>query len=150
MQYTIPISLEASQTISKKLLIATTSTNYSDIVLTMNESMKCKQFPSYYLITKHRPELENGVVKILPKYEHLLSDKLMNARMVERSENDNDYSRKKVKIKSKYYSKIKGGFGMNYDILVRKICNYDLPIDCSTFIIFDSFDGANHLENYRR
>ena len=35
---------------------------------------------------------------------------------------------------------------MNYDILVRKICNYDLPIDCSTFIMFDSFDGANHLE----
>ena len=83
MQCTIPISLEASQTISKKLLIATTSTDYSNIVLTMNESMKCKQFPSYYLITKHYPELENGVVKILPKYEHLLSDKLRNARLVE-------------------------------------------------------------------
>ena len=35
---------------------------------------------------------------------------------------------------------------MNYDILVQKICNYNLTIDCSTFIMFDSFDGANHLE----
>lgn len=144
-----PISIEDSYTISKKLLMATNSTDYNNVVSSLNELMHSKLFLSYYLMTKHRPKLENSMVEFLPQYKYLLMEKAMELRMVEHSENANDFSGKKNKVKSRYYSKIKGRFGVNYNLLVKKISSYNLNIDCSSLIIFDSFDGANHLETVK-
>ena len=126
--------------------MATNSTDYNSVVCSLNQPLHSKQFPSYYLMTKHRPELENSTVQLLPKYEHLLTDSSNPTRMVERSNNENDYSSKKLKVSKRYYSRFKGGFAQNIDLLRKKIDSYNLPIDCSDLILFDLFDGANHLE----
>ena len=42
---------------------------------------------------------------------------------------------------------MKGEFSQNCDLLLKKIESYDLHIDCTDLIMFDSFDSTNHLEN---
>ena len=55
-------SQEDRETISKKLFIATNTTNYYSIVLSLKNGSYSKLFLSYYLMTKYCSELENTVV----------------------------------------------------------------------------------------
>ena len=58
---------------SKKILIATNSIDYNNVISSLNKSLESKVFLSYYTIIKYQLELENRSVLFLPKYEHLLS-----------------------------------------------------------------------------
>ena len=49
--------------ILEKLLIVTNSTDYSSIILSLNNSLSTNVFLSYYLATKYQPALENGILK---------------------------------------------------------------------------------------
>ena len=55
-------------------------------------------------MTKHHPELDNGVVQLKLKCTHLLTDNNNDTRIVQRTADENDYSRKKIKVKKRYYS----------------------------------------------
>jgi hypothetical protein len=126
--------------------MSTKNIDYNDLVSTLNHSMNSKLFLSYYLIMKHRPVLDSEIVEFIDKFKYLISDKDKATRIVERSQDTDNYTGKKNKIKNRYYERIKGGFGINYNLLVEKIKRYNLGIDCSSFLVFDSFDGANYLE----
>ena len=140
------ISSKDRDEISQKVLMAANSTDYSSVISSLNNALSTNVFPSYYLATKHRPELENGIVNFLNEHVHLLSKKAENQRMVERSDCNTDFEGKKNKISSRYYSKIKGGFATNYSILLNKLRKCNVSFDSSSIVMFDSFDGANHLE----
>ena len=105
-------SHEDRDAISKQLLMTTNTTNYNSIVSSLNNGSHSKQFQSYYLMTKYCPELDNGVVQLKLKFIHLLTDNNKDTRMIQKSADENDYSRKKIKVKKCYYSQLKGGFSL--------------------------------------
>jgi len=98
------------------------------------------------MITKHCPELDNRIVEFNNKFLHLLPKSDRNKRMVKRSDNDDDFLGKKNKIKAQYFLKIKGSFRKHYKIMVDKLANMNKSVDISCLIVFDSFDGVNHLK----
>ena len=137
---------EQSKGLSQKLLMSTNSSDYNMIRQTINETVNQKFLPSLHMITKHRPELDNGIVECDDKFLHILPKSDRNERMVERSDNDDDFVGKKNKIKARYFSKIKGGVRKYHEIMVDKLAIMNKSVDMSRLIAFDSFDGANHLE----
>ena len=78
------ISSQDSYNFSKKLLMSINNIDYNNLVSTLNHSMNSKLFPSYYLITKHRPVLDSGIIEFIDQFKHLISDKDKATRMIER------------------------------------------------------------------
>ena len=54
--------------------------------------------------------------------------------------------RKKVKIKDKFFSKIPGEYDKTCELLTDKINKRFPSKNAQKLLVFDSFDGSNHLE----
>ena len=66
-----------------------------------------KSLPSHYMATKHRCQLDSGVISLSSKHEHSLSDK-DKCHLIEKNNVADDYEGKKIKSKRNYFSKIQG------------------------------------------
>ena len=59
---------------------------------------------------KHRLKLENGIVKFATKFKYLLHQEDRQGRIVAHSTDENNFTKKKLKVKKQHYSKLKGDF----------------------------------------
>jgi hypothetical protein len=100
--------------------------------------------PLFYIATKHYVSLESREIDLLPKFIHLLPSK--DKDRIKKLKDSNDHAGKKQKVKAKYYSKIMGGYTKIYELLISKLCKRVEYHLLNRIVMFDSFNGANHLE----
>ena len=62
------------------------------------------------------------------------------------SNNTHDFFGKKNKVKKCYYTKIEGGYLKVHSLLVENLQRRKTNTNLKSLVIFDNFDGANHLE----
>ena len=137
---------EKKNVLVKTLLLETTQKAYGVLRDSICHlcSMSIESLPSYYMATKHRVPLESGEIDLLPEYLPLLPSKDRDA--IKKSNDAQDFLGKKNKIKAKYYSKIVGGYEKFFNLLFSKLEHCVKSSSLKKIVIFDSFDGANHLE----
>ena len=63
-----------------------------------NELLQSKIFPSHYLITKYRSNLDNGIIDFLLKYTHLIPEDYNKSRIRYQTDNEDNYLGKKLNV----------------------------------------------------
>ena len=76
-----------------------------------------KSMLSHCMATKHRCQLDSGVISLSSKHECLSSDKDKH-HLIEKNNVTDDYEGKKIKSKRNYFSKIPGGHRKAHEIVL--------------------------------
>jgi hypothetical protein len=146
LDYLYEIDQASALELSQNILIETSSKGHNKIRLSISKALKIpiQSIPSYYLATKHRCKLIAGEIAYLNAYKHLLpKSKQHNVNV---TNDENDYLGQKNKVSKRYFAKIDGSASKIYALLLEKVQRKMLNYKPSDIIMFDSFDGANHLE----
>ena len=105
-----------------------------------------EELPSHFIATKHHCMLDCREIELSPKCQFLLP-KIGKSILIQKNSDTADHERKKAKLKTKCFAKMAGNYYQVHKIMTDKIkrsCNSN--INLNKIIMFDSFDGANHLE----
>lgn len=106
--------------------------------------VETKLTPSFHMATKHRCKLITWEVDYLSKFKFLLPKS--NDNDITRSNDAIDYEGKKNKVKNKHFAKIKGECEKVHTLLADNLeCRFK-DVNVNSVIMFDNFDGGNHLE----
>jgi len=146
ISYFNDLDKEGTKSLCKDMIIETSQNGYQKLRASISKlfRIEAKLIPSFYLATKHRCKLITGEVDYLSEFKFLQPQSSENK--ITKSNDKTDYEGKKQKVTKKYFAKIDGGCEKAYSLLIDKLERRFINTTFDSVIMFDSFDGANHLE----
>ena len=70
----------------------------------------------------------------------------LDQKLIVKSNNTDEYDGKKVKIKTKYFTKISRGYEQIYKMIYDKFKYYRQKVNMEEIVLLNLFDSVNYLE----
>jgi len=133
----------------KTILLESSTKGYANLrkAITEYHNQDIKSLPSLYLATKYHVPMDSGILDVCEEYKCLMPKK--DIMLIEKSSDENDYIGKKNKVHRKYFCKINASYKKIYSFLYEKVKKRIKSEGLRDLVMFDSFDGANHLETIK-